>query len=161
MHRLALVIAIAACATTSRTSDTPATAELIIAATTDVHGWLRGWDYYANSADTTRGLTRAATIVDSLRAAHPGRVILVDAGDLLQGNPLAYTAARVSSDTVSPIVGAMNAMRYDAAAIGNHEFNYGVPFLDRAVSQARFPFLSANTYRVDGSRKYRAWAMIE
>src|SRR5688572_126288 len=161
MHRLALVIAIAACATTSRTSDTPATAELIIAATTDVHGWLRGWDYYANAADTTRGLTRAATIVDSLRAAHPGRVLLVDAGDFLQGNPLAYAAARVSSDTTSPVVAAMNAMRYDAAAIGNHEFNYGVPFLDRAVGQARFPFLSANTYRMDGTRKYRAWTMIE
>ena len=55
----------------------------------------------------------------------------------------------------------MNAMRYDAAAIGNHEFNYGVPFLDRAVGQARFPFLSANTYAVDGKRKYRAWTMVE
>jgi 2',3'-cyclic-nucleotide 2'-phosphodiesterase (5'-nucleotidase family) len=92
---------------------------------------------------------------------HSGRVVLVDAGDLLQGNPLAYTAARLSSDTLSPIVAAMNVMRYDAAAIGNHEFNYGVPFLDRAVAQARFPFLSANTYRVDGTRKYRAWTMIE
>src|SRR5687768_8354301 len=160
MHRFALIMALAACASAPHAADTPASAELIVAATTDVHGWLRGWDYYANAADTTRGLTRAATIVDSLRVAHPGRVILVDAGDLLQGNPLAY-AARVSSDTVSPIVGAMNAMGYDAAAIGNHEFNYGVPFLDRAVGQARFPFLSANTYRVDGTRKYRAWTMIE
>src|SRR5687768_1271930 len=160
MHRFALIMALAACASAPHAADTPASAELIVAATTDVHGWLRGWDYYANAADTTRGLTRAATIVDSLRVAHPGRVILVDAGDLLQGNPLAYTA-HVSSDTVSPIVGAMNAMRYDAAAIGNHEFNYGVPFLDRAVGQARFPFLSANTYRVDGARKYRAWTMVE
>lgn len=161
MHRFALAIALAACATAPRPAETPTTVQLIVAATTDVHGWLRGWDYYANSADTTRGLTRAATIVDSLRAAHPGQVILVDAGDLLQGNPLAYTAAHVSGDTSSPIVVAMNAMRYDAAAIGNHEFNYGVPFLDRAVGQARFPFLSANTYGVDGARKYRAWTMVE
>jgi 2',3'-cyclic-nucleotide 2'-phosphodiesterase (5'-nucleotidase family) len=161
MHRLALAILLAGCATAPRARDVPATAELFVAATTDVHGWLRGWDYYANAPDTTRGLSRAATIVDSLRVAHPGRVILVDAGDLLQGNPLAYTAARVSSDTLSPIVAAMNAMQYDAAAIGNHEFNYGVPFLDRAVSQARFPFLSANTYGVDGARKYRAWTMVE
>jgi 2',3'-cyclic-nucleotide 2'-phosphodiesterase / 3'-nucleotidase / 5'-nucleotidase len=160
MHRFALIMALAACASAPRAADTPASVELIVAATTDVHGWLRGWDYYANAADTTRGLTRAATIVDSLRVAHPGRVILVDAGDLLQGNPLAYVA-RISSDTVSPIVGAMNAMGYDAAAIGNHEFNYGVPFLDRAVGQARFPFLSANTYHVDGTRKYRAWTIVE
>lgn len=160
MRRLLLLV-LAGCATPPRPAETPTTVQLIVAATTDVHGWLRGWDYYANSADTTRGLTRAATIVDSLRSAHPGRVILVDAGDLLQGNPLAYTAAHVSGDTSSAIVGAMNAMRYDAAAIGNHEFNYGVPFLDRAVGQARFPFLSANTYGVDGARKYRAWTMVE
>ena len=159
MRSLPLLL-LAACAS-AQAPTTQATAELIVASTTDVHGWLRGWDYYANAPDTTRGLTRAATIVDSLRAAHPGRVVLVDAGDLLQGNPLAYTAARVSADTMSPIVGAMNAMQYDAAAIGNHEFNYGVPFLDRAVAQARFPFLSANTYRVDGARKYRGWTMIE
>src|SRR5919204_5290112 len=160
MHRVVALLLLAACASTPR-SDTPQAFELIVAGTTDVHGWLRGWDYYANEADTTRGLTRAATIVDSLRVAHPGRVILVDAGDLLQGNPFAYTAACVSSDTMSPIVAAMNAMRYDAAAIGNHEFNYGMPFLDRAVAQARFPFLSANTYRIDGARKYRAWTMVE
>lgn len=160
MDRLALALALAACASTQTAGPAPSV-DLIVASTTDVHGWLRGWDYYANAADTTRGLTRAATIVDSLRVAHPGRVVLVDAGDLLQGNPLAYAAARVSADTMSPIVGAMNAMRYDAAAIGNHEFNYGVPFLDRAVAQARFPFLSANTYRVDGARKYHAWTMVE
>jgi 2',3'-cyclic-nucleotide 2'-phosphodiesterase (5'-nucleotidase family) len=160
MPRLILLV-LAACATASQTSERAATVELIVAGTTDVHGWLRGWDYYANAPDTTRGLARAATIVDSLRAVHPGRVVLVDAGDLLQGTPLAFAAARVSSDTVSPIVGAMNVMRYDAAAIGNHEFNYGVPFLDRAAGQARFPFLSANTYRVDGTRKYRAWTMVE
>ena len=159
--RSLLLLLLAGCAATPRTPHAPAHGELIVAATTDVHGWLRGWDYYANAPDTTRGLTRAATIVDSLRAAHPGRVILVDAGDLLQGNPLAYTAARVSTDTLSPIVAAMSAMQYDAAAIGNHEFNYGVPFLDRAVAQARFPFLSANTYRVDGTRKYRPWTMVE
>ena len=72
--------------------------DLVVAATTDVHGCVRGWNYYANRPDTVRGLTRAATIVDSLRRAAPGRVVLLDAGDLLQGNPLAYVAARVDSD---------------------------------------------------------------
>ena len=67
--------------------------DVVIAATTDVHGRLRGWDYYANARDSARGLARAATVVDSVRAANPGRVILVDAGDLLQGNPLTYVAA--------------------------------------------------------------------
>lgn len=137
--------------------------DLVIATTTDVHGRLRAWDYYANQVDAVRGLSRAATIVDSVRAASPGRVILLDGGDLLQGNPLAYVAAKVSRDRTNPIVAAMNAMRYDASAVGNHEYNYGVPYLDSAVRQARFPFLSANTYRVDseGVHAFRPWTIIE
>jgi 2',3'-cyclic-nucleotide 2'-phosphodiesterase (5'-nucleotidase family) len=144
----------------------PRTAEpvdLVIATTTDVHGRLRAWDYYLNQPEAVRGLSRAATIVDSVRAANPGRLILLDAGDLLQGNPMAYVAARVSSNRASPIIAAMNAMQYDAAAIGNHEYNYGVPYLDSIVRQAKFPFLSANTYRLnpEGVHAYRAWTIIE
>ncbi|HST07855.1 MAG TPA: 5'-nucleotidase C-terminal domain-containing protein, partial [Gemmatimonadaceae bacterium] len=144
-------------------SRSPQSVDLVIAATTDVHGRLRAWDYYADKADPARGLTRAATIVDSVRAANPGRVILLDAGDLLQGNPLAYVAAKVTGDRTNPVIAAMNAMHYDASAIGNHEYNYGVPYLDSAVRQAAFPFLSANTYRVDpaGVHAYRPWTIVE
>jgi 2',3'-cyclic-nucleotide 2'-phosphodiesterase (5'-nucleotidase family) len=140
---------------------TPESRDIVIVSTTDVHGRLRGWDYYGDSAESGRGLTRAATIVDSVRTANPDRVVLLDAGDLLQGNPFTYVAARVASDTLNPVIAAMNSMRYDAAAIGNHEYNYGVPYLERAIGQARFPFLSANTYRADGSHAFRAWTMIE
>ncbi|MGZ9192587.1 MAG: metallophosphoesterase, partial [Gemmatirosa sp.] len=135
--------------------------DLLIASTTDVHGRLRGWDYFAGRRDTVRSLARAATVVDSLRSAHPDRVVLVDAGDLLQGTPLTYVAARVAPDQPHPVPAAMSAMRYDAATIGNHEFNYGVETLDRAIAQARFPFLAANVQRPDGSRAYRAWTMVE
>ncbi len=128
--------------------------ELTIAATTDVHGRLRAWDYAAAAPDTLRGLARAATVVDSLRRAASGRVILVDAGDLLQGNAMTYVAGRLDSLAPSPVIAAMNAMRYDAAAIGNHEYNYGVDHLDRAIAQARFPFLAANARRVDGHAQY-------
>src|ERR1700737_1267687 len=137
--------------------------DLVIAATTDVDGRVRAWDYYANQPETIRGLTRAASIVDSVRAANPERVILLDAGDLLQGNPLAYVAAKMSPNRVNPIIAAMNAMHYDAAAIGNHEYNYGVPYLDTAVKQARFPFLSANTYRLGPAdvHAYNPWTIID
>ncbi len=136
--------------------------DLVVAATTDVHGRVRGWNYESNRADPARGLARAATIVDSLRASAPGRVILLDAGDLLQGNSLTYVAARVTpAGAPHPVLAAMNAMRYDAAAIGNHEFNYGVPFLDRVLREAKFPFLAANAVRPDGGRAYPAWAMVE
>jgi 2',3'-cyclic-nucleotide 2'-phosphodiesterase (5'-nucleotidase family) len=142
---------------------TPEVIDLAVATTTDVHGRLRAWDYYANEVDAVRGLSRAATIVDSVRVANPGRVILLDGGDLLQGNPLAYVAARVSHDRTNPIVAAMNAMHYDAAAIGNHEYNYGVPYLDSAVRQAKFPFLSANISRIDpaGVHAYLPWTIVE
>ena len=141
----------------------PQSVDLVFATTTDVHGRVRAWDYYANQAEAVRGLSRAATIVDSVRAANPGRVILLDAGDLLQGNPLAYVAARVTHDRTNPIIAAMNAMQYDAAAIGNHEYNYGVPYLDSAIRQAKFPFLSANTYRITpaGIHAYDAWTIVE
>ena len=118
--------------------------ELVVLATTDVHGRLRAWDYYDGRPDSAHSLAAAATIVDSVRAAHPGNVVLVDAGDLLQGNPLTAVAARSGAPAAHPVIAAMNAMQYDAAAIGNHEFNYGLPLLRRAIGQARFPFLSAN-----------------
>ena len=135
--------------------------DLVVAATTDVHGRVRGWNYEANREDVARGLSRAATIVDSVRASAPGRVVLLDAGDLLQGNSFTYVAARVSpSGTPHPVIAAMNAMHYDAAAVGNHEFNYGVPFLEHAVSQASFPFLAANAYTPHGKRGFRGWTIV-
>ncbi|MDB4912567.1 MAG: cpdB [Gemmatimonadetes bacterium] len=127
------------------------TMDLIVAGTTDVHGRIRGWNYETNKVDNARGLSRAATIVDSLRRSAPGRVVLLDAGDLLQGTSLTYVAARVAPEgSPHPVIAAMNAMHYDAAAIGNHEFNYGVPFLEKSIAQATFPFLSTNTYRATG-----------
>ncbi len=172
MHRPS-VLALGACAALSwscasaparGTATTPTagdSTQIVVAATTDVHGRLRGWDYFANSPDSLRGLSRAATIVDSARRANPGRLVLVDAGDLLQGNPLTYVAARVDSAAPHPVIAAMNAMRYDAAAVGNHEFNYGLPTLMHAVGQASFPFLAANAYRPDGSRAFPASRTVE
>ncbi|MEO8194589.1 MAG: 5'-nucleotidase C-terminal domain-containing protein [Gemmatimonadales bacterium] len=162
----ALLAALAAC--TSAVGSNPgggtgsgAPFELLVLSTTDVHGRIRGWDYYADSAESVRGLTRAATIVDSIRAANPGRVLLVDGGDLLQGNPFAYVAMKQFANSDNPIIAAMNAMRFDAAAIGNHEYNYGLPYLERAVAQARFPMLSANTWKPDGKHKFRPWTIVE
>jgi 2',3'-cyclic-nucleotide 2'-phosphodiesterase (5'-nucleotidase family) len=110
--------------------------DLVVAATTDVHGRLTGWDYYAGTPDPNRGLSRAATFVDSLRVANPDRVVLVDAGDMLQGNPLNFIAARIDTTHPNPAIAAMNAMRYDAAAVGNHDFGYGLGTLGR--DQGRF-----------------------
>ncbi len=134
--------------------------DLVIASTTDVHGRIRGWDYYADTAEGGRGLSRAATIVDSVRAANPGRVLLVDAGDLLQGNPFTYVS-REGKLGAHPVIAAMNAMRYDAVAVGNHEFNYGVPAFDRAAAQAKFAFLAANARSLDGKKRWMPFTLVE
>lgn len=138
----------------------PDSIDLVVAATTDVHGHVRGWDYYADRPDTLRGLTRAATIVDSLRRVSSVPPVLVDAGDMLQGNPLTYVAARIDTTQLHPVIAAMNAMHYDAAAIGNHEFNYGIPLLDRAAVQADFPLLAANALTPAGAPRFRGWTMV-
>jgi 2',3'-cyclic-nucleotide 2'-phosphodiesterase (5'-nucleotidase family) len=170
VSRRALSVALGLCITLScarvprpETVASPAggDVELVVAATTDTHGRLRSWDYYANGPEPRRGLTRLATVVDSLRAANPGRVLLFDAGDLLQGNPLTYVAARLDSSSQHPVAAAMNAMAYDASAIGNHEFNYGLPTLRRMIRDARFPMLAANAYTPAGTHAFDSWKMID
>jgi 2',3'-cyclic-nucleotide 2'-phosphodiesterase (5'-nucleotidase family) len=156
---------LAACARAGVGTTSPASGdqlELIVAATTDIHGRVRGWNYDLDTPDSAVGLARAATIVDSLRGAVGGRVVLVDAGDIIQGNALGLVAARVAApETPHPVIAAMNAMGYDAAAVGNHEFNYGVPFLERTARQAAFPLLAANVRRTDGGRAFRAWTVVD
>ena len=139
--------------------ETAETVDLVVAATTDVHGYVRGWDYFGNRPDTARGLTRAATIIDSLNRRSTSSAVLVDAGDMLQGTPLAYVAARIDTTLPNPVIMAMNAMRYDAAAVGNHEFNYGLPALERAMRSADFPLLAANVFTPDGKPRFRPWAI--
>jgi 2',3'-cyclic-nucleotide 2'-phosphodiesterase (5'-nucleotidase family) len=162
----ALVMGGAACAsglaaacTTPTLSLGSSTADLVVVATSDVHGRARGWDYYANAPDSLGGLSRVATIVDSLRKALPVLPIVVDAGDIIQGNPLAYVAARVDTTIPNPVIAAMNVIEYDAAAVGNHEFNYGLPYLKRAEHEAAFAMLATNAYTPSGERLFRGWAL--
>lgn len=133
--------------------------DLIVAATADVHGYVAGWNYLTGRPDTVRGLARIATILDSIRNSSGTLPILVDAGDMLQGTALTYAAARIDTTIKHPVIAAMNAMQYDAAAIGNHEFDYGIGTLDRAEHDAEFPFLSANIYGPNGRRRFQAWAI--
>ena len=128
--------------------------------TTDVHGRLYNYDYYTGRT-TTHGLALLMPVIDSVRAAHPGRTLLFDSGDLLQGNPLGLIYARAYADQPNPIIRAMNLVGYDAAAIGNHEFNYGLEHLARAITQAQFPFVSANIFRAGTTQHaYRPYALL-
>ncbi|MFF1559974.1 bifunctional metallophosphatase/5'-nucleotidase [Streptomyces sp. NPDC058279] len=123
--------------------------------TTDLHGNVFNWDYFTDKefddkAHNDVGLAKISTLVEQVRA-HKGRgnTLLIDAGDTIQGTQLAYYYAKVDPITarrgpVHPMAQAMNAIGYDAAALGNHEFNYGIPVLRKFQEQCRFPLLGAN-----------------
>ena len=127
--------------------------KLTIMGTTDLHGSLFNWDYFKNaeytdSASNDIGLAKVATLVEAVRSQR-GRdhTLMVDAGDTIQGTPLAYYFARISPITrrnIHPMAAAMNHIGYDAAALGNHEFNYGIPLLRTFADQLHFPLLGAN-----------------
>ena len=128
----------------------PDTAHIVIVATTDVHGRVLGWDYVRDAA-TPGGLSRAATALETLRARYPANLVLVDAGDLLQGNPFATYFGRYDKRQPQPIVDALNALQYDVVTPGNHDFDLGVDFLRRAATEATYRYVSANV--VDDSGK--------
>ncbi|WP_019137042.1 bifunctional metallophosphatase/5'-nucleotidase [Cellulomonas massiliensis] len=126
---------------------------LTIMGTTDLHGNVFNWDYfkdaeYDDSAHNDVGLAKVSTLVNQVRREKGARnTLLVDAGDTIQGTSLAYYYAKVDPITdggTHPMAAAMNAIGYDAAALGNHEFNYGIPYLRAFERQLDFPLLGAN-----------------
>jgi 2',3'-cyclic-nucleotide 2'-phosphodiesterase / 3'-nucleotidase len=123
---------------------------ITVMATTDVHGYALNWDYFNNRPFTTEtGLAKVATLVDEVRADRGSeRTVLLDNGDTIQGSSLAQFYARVEPITETgethPMAMAMNKMGYDAMVVGNHEFNYGVPYLRAFADQLDFPVLGAN-----------------
>ncbi len=78
---------------------------------------------HESKAEAQLGLAKVATLIQRVRAERPN-VLLFDSGDTIQGTPLAYFAAREDADKTNPMVLAMNALRYDAAAAGNHEIQF-------------------------------------
>src|SRR2546425_8072145 len=123
-------------------SGTAAEVSLTLLGTTDLHGNLEPWDYYA-TGPANRGLANIATLVRRVRAEQPN-VLLLDSGDTTQGTPLAHYFARKDMSKPNPMIAAMNALGYDAMAMGNHDFNFGLAGLWRAKREARFPILAAN-----------------
>lgn len=126
---------------------------LTVLGTTDLHGNVFNWDYFKNAEfdNATHddiGIAKAAAVIKAARARLRHQPVLtLDAGDTIQGTPLAYYYARIEPITGGgphPMANAMNLVGYDAAALGNHEFNYGIDTLRRFESQLNFPLLGAN-----------------
>jgi 2',3'-cyclic-nucleotide 2'-phosphodiesterase/3'-nucleotidase len=128
---------------------------LTVLGTTDTHGNILNWDYfsdaeYDDAQHNDVGLAKISTLVHAMRAER-GRcsTLMLDAGDTIQGTPLSYYYARIDPITgakapIHPMAAAMNAIGYDAAALGNHEFNYGLETLRKFQSQLHHPLLGAN-----------------
>jgi 2',3'-cyclic-nucleotide 2'-phosphodiesterase/3'-nucleotidase len=140
-----LVAALLVLGSAAATADERAT--VVVLATTDLHGAIYPLDYYANRP-APLGLARISTLVQQERRAHPD-VLLIDCGDTIQGSPIEYVHQRVVRErgftsSADPMMLVMNYLHYDAMVVGNHEFNFGLPVLWKAMGEAEFPWISAN-----------------
>lgn len=132
---------------------------LTLLETSDLHGNLMPWDYYSNKS-AEWGLAKVATLIRQERSADPN-LLLLDAGDTIQGTPLAYYYNVIDTNAPNPMALTMSSLGYDAVAIGNHEFNYGRDVLQRYIDQASYPVLSANTRTTDGGEAYKPYIIKE
>lgn len=124
------------------------TGQLQILATSDMHAYLMNYDYYTTSESNNFGLVKLATLIKEFKEGKDN-VVLVDNGDLIQGNPLGDYFARVKpvqKGTAHPAYLALGELGYDAAGIGNHEFNYGLDFLKQIIQDSPVPIINANVY---------------
>lgn len=129
-----------------------ATVELRLMETTDIHMHLVDYDYYSDRTNVTVGLARTTALVNRSRMEATNSV-LVDNGDLIQGNPLGDYMAKgrdFKDGDIHPAFKAMNLLDYDVGNIGNHEFNYGLEFLERSLAGAEFPYVVSNVVVDDG-----------
>ncbi|MBY8914409.1 multifunctional 2',3'-cyclic-nucleotide 2'-phosphodiesterase/3'-nucleotidase/5'-nucleotidase [Bacillus sp. YC2] len=137
---------------------------LSILATTDVHANMMDYDYYSDKATTEFGLARTAQLISKHRQENPN-TLLVDNGDLIQGNPLGEYAVKyekndiISGAKTHPIIEVMNQLHYDAGTLGNHEFNYGLDFLDGTIKGADYPIVNANIKTMSGKNRFTPYVI--
>ena len=139
-----------------------AAVQLRLIGTTDVHARIAAYDYYRDRPDSSPCLAKAATrIAEARREAK--NCLVFDNGDLIQGSPLGDWAAEAlkgGRTRTHPMIAAMNAIGYDAAALGNHEFNYGLDVLEAALADAKFPALCCNVLRTNGALYFKPWTIL-
>ncbi|SHL38038.1 2',3'-cyclic-nucleotide 2'-phosphodiesterase / 3'-nucleotidase [Roseovarius marisflavi] len=142
---------------------------LRVLATTDVHGHILPFDYFTNTPDRPYGLARLATLIARARAeVDDGACVLFDNGDFLQGTPISDLTPQPGQGWQGPhpVLLAMNQLGYDAASLGNHEFNFGLDWLQKTLPEAGFPVVCANAVLHRGPRPdadetlYRPWHML-
>ena len=112
----------------------------VILSTNDEHGGLRPIEQPWSGNRPAGGAEAISAYVNDVRETAPCPVFLLSGGDMMQGTLMSnLTGGRATIDV-------MNEIGYDAAALGNHEFDWGIQILQERMRQARFPILSSNTY---------------
>lgn len=136
--------------------------DLTVLATTDLHGQILSYDYFANRPQFGAGLAQTASLIHAMRAL-ARNTLLLDNGDFFQGSALTELAARSRNRRrPHPAIAAFNALHYDAVALGNHEFDYGLAALEEALGEARFPAVSANVLRMpEGDLLVKPYAILD
>lgn len=124
-----------------------ATVDLRIIETTDLHGNMMNYDYFKDQSVDSFGLVKTANLIHQARSEVKNSV-LVDNGDLIQGSPMADYAVNkgLNDGDIHPVYKALNTLDYTVGNIGNHEFNFGLEFLQKSLSGAKFPYINANVY---------------
>ncbi|WP_419878881.1 bifunctional 2',3'-cyclic-nucleotide 2'-phosphodiesterase/3'-nucleotidase [Brevibacillus centrosporus] len=129
-------------------AQTSSTLKLRLLETTDIHTNIVNYDYYQDKSTDEFGLAKTATLIKKAREEAKNS-ILIDNGDLLQGNPLGDYVAKIDplkDGETHPVYKAMNLLDYDLGNIGNHEFNFGLEHLERSIKGADFPYINSNVY---------------
>ncbi|CAB0149967.1 Trifunctional nucleotide phosphoesterase protein YfkN [Pseudidiomarina piscicola] len=118
---------------------------LRIMETSDVHGQVRSFDYFSQQSQAGFGLAATANAIEQARQQQPLN-LLIENGDLIQGSALAdwAVAEYPVAEQTHPILKVLNALNYDVANLGNHEFNFGLEFLADTYRDAQFPVISSN-----------------
>ncbi len=121
--------------------------EIVIVGTTNLHARVSAVDHYSGRR-LPGGLARVQSLVKDLRAQHPS-ILLVDSGDLLQGDPLEEIYLLGAATGEDPMAKVANYMGYDAVVPGSHDFDFGMESVQSVVRQCRFPWVAANVRRAD------------
>lgn len=140
------------------------TVDVRILATTDLHTNLVNYDYYQDKPVETLGLAKTAVLIEKAKKENPN-VLLVDNGDTIQGTPLGTYKAIVNpveKGEQHPMYAALQALGFEAGTLGNHEFNYGLDYLNRVIETAGLPIVNANVLDpATGKFIYQPYKIIE
>lgn len=139
----------------------PSELTLTILGTTDIHGHIYNWSYEDGKERNNAGMAKVKSVIDEVRAENPN-TILLDAGDLIQGTILTDEIYSPDTSVMNPMIDVFNYIGYDAMALGNHEFNFGIDVVNNLIRDAEFPVLAANIYnKDDGSIYAEPYTIIE